>query len=89
MAPVALAPGMCFDAACQAAMDRAFLTATTIPLLGLAGAVAYRYRPWNWQKTEGKQVRPDRLEDTSAIMLWLGDITMESLHGWEGNQMLG
>ncbi|EIE24020.1 hypothetical protein COCSUDRAFT_5564, partial [Coccomyxa subellipsoidea C-169] len=50
---------MCFDAACQAAMDRAFLTATTIPLLGLAGAVAYKYRPAAWQKSEGKQVIED------------------------------
>lgn len=49
---------MCFNAACQAAMDRAFLTATTIPLLGLAGAIAYKYRPWDWQKPEGKQVKP-------------------------------
>jgi hypothetical protein len=65
MRPVALAPGMCFDAACQAAMDRAFLTATTIPLLGLAGAVAYRYRPRDWQNSEGKEVRP------ACLNMWL------------------
>ncbi len=66
MRPVALAPGMCFDAACQAAMDRAFLTATTIPLLGLAGAVAYKYRPAAWQKSEGKQVRPESRPPSSC-----------------------
>lgn len=63
--PVALAPGMCFDSACQAAMDRAFLTATAVPLLGLAGAVAYKFRPLEWQKPEGKQV------DLSTSSHWL------------------
>ena len=52
---MAVAPGMCFNAECQAAMDRAFLTATAVPLLGLAGAIAYRLRPAEWQKREGKQ----------------------------------
>ncbi|CAL8462452.1 g1985 [Coccomyxa elongata] len=70
MAPVALAPGMCFDAACQAAMDRAFLTATTIPLLGLVSAIACRYRPWDWQKTEGKQA----IEDPGTGAIFEGDV---------------
>jgi hypothetical protein len=34
-----------------------FLTATAVPLLGLAGAIAYRLRPAEWQKREGKQAR--------------------------------
>lgn len=50
------APGMCFDVACQAAMDKAFLTATAIPLMGLAGAIAYKLRPLSWQKEDGKRV---------------------------------
>ncbi len=53
---MAAAPGMCFDAACQAAMDKAFLTATAIPLLGLAGAIAYKFRPLEWQRDDGKRV---------------------------------
>ena len=40
----------------QAAMDRAFLTATAAPLLGLLAAVAYRLRPLEWQRRDGKQV---------------------------------
>ena len=51
----ALAPGMCFDAECQAAMDRAFLIATLLPLLGLAGAIGFRLRPAHMQKRDGKQ----------------------------------
>lgn len=52
----AAAPGMCFDPACQAAMDKAFLTATAAPLLGLIAAVAYRLRPLEWQRRDGKEV---------------------------------
>ena len=37
-------------------MDRAFLTATAVPLMGLAGAILYKFRPLDWQKQEGKQV---------------------------------
>ena len=37
-------------------MDKAFLTATAIPLMGLAGAIAYKFRPLEWQKEEGKRV---------------------------------
>ena len=43
-------------------MDKAFLTATAIPLMGLAGAIAYKFRPLEWQKGDGKKVncRPDK-----------------------------
>ena len=37
-------------------MDKAFLTATAIPLMGLASAIAYKFRPLEWQKEEGKRV---------------------------------
>lgn len=37
-------------------MDKAFLTATAIPLMGLAGAIAYKFRPLEWQKEEGRRV---------------------------------
>ena len=64
---LALAPGMCFDAECQAAMDRAFLTATAVPLLGLASAIAYRLRPAQWQKRDGKQARMHPANDTAPL----------------------
>ena len=37
-------------------MDKAFLTATAIPLMGLVGAIAYKFRPVEWQKGDGKKV---------------------------------
>ena len=37
-------------------MDKAFLTATAIPLMGLVGAIAYKFRPLDWQKGDGKRV---------------------------------
>jgi hypothetical protein len=42
-------------------MDRAFLTATTLPLLCLAGAVAYKLRPVEWQKQHGKEVNAEHV----------------------------
>ena len=37
-------------------MDKAFLTATAIPLMGLVGAIAYQLRPLEWRKGDGKKV---------------------------------
>lgn len=41
-------------------MDKAFLTATAVPLMGLAGAIAYKFRPVEWQKGDGKKVHCSR-----------------------------
>jgi hypothetical protein len=54
---LALAAGMCFDSNCQESMDRIFLLVISLPLLALAAAVAWAYRPYREQEADGRKVR--------------------------------
>ncbi len=54
---LALAAGMCFDSSCQESMDRIFLLVISLPLVALAAAVAWTYRPYKEQEADGRKVR--------------------------------
>lgn len=53
---LAFVPGICFDRQCQEAADRAFLTVTLIPLLGLLVAIILRFRPAAGENLDKDQV---------------------------------
>lgn len=53
---LAFVPGICFDRQCQEAADRAFLTVTLIPLLGLLVAIILRFRPAAAENLDKDQV---------------------------------
>ncbi len=55
--PLAFVSGICFDRQCQEAADRAFLTVTLIPLLGLLIAIILRFRPAAAENLDSDQVR--------------------------------
>lgn len=52
-----ISPGICFDAACQQAADRAFLTAVALPLLGLIFAIVWKLRTPEAKPDEGEVMR--------------------------------
>lgn len=54
---LAFVSGICFDRQCQEAADRAFLTVTLIPLLGLLIAIILRFRPAAAENLDSDQVR--------------------------------
>ena len=53
---LAFVSGICFDRQCQEAADKAFLTVTLIPLLGLLIAIILRFRPAAAEDLDGDQV---------------------------------
>ena len=53
---LAFVSGICFDRQCQEAADRAFLTVTLIPLLGLFIAIILRFRPAAAEDLDSDQV---------------------------------
>ncbi|KAK9833846.1 hypothetical protein WJX74_007752 [Apatococcus lobatus] len=52
-----ISPGICFDAACQQAADRAFLVAIALPLLGLIFAIVWKLRTPEAKPDEGEVFR--------------------------------
>ena len=53
---LAFVPGVCFDRQCQEAADKAFITVTAIPLLGLVAAILFKLRPASTKELDSEQV---------------------------------
>ena len=63
---LAFVPGICFDRQCQEAADRASLTVTLIPLLGLLVAIILRFRPAAAENLDNDQVHVACLRSCSV-----------------------